>query len=110
MEILFGWFLLSVGVAILAGRYGRNGAGWFILALLISPLIAAVLVLALGPVPRSAAAESGGLTADFRKCPRCAEPIRAEAKVCRFCGHEFPGKVAAPTAARQLPREPDDRW
>lgn len=24
-----------------------------------------------------------------RKCPRCAELVKAEAKVCRFCSHEF---------------------
>jgi hypothetical protein len=24
-----------------------------------------------------------------KKCPRCAESVKAEAQVCRFCGHEF---------------------
>ena len=25
----------------------------------------------------------------FKKCPKCAEKVRAEASVCRFCGHDF---------------------
>ena len=27
----------------------------------------------------------------FKKCPDCAEMVRAEARVCRFCGYRFDG-------------------
>ena len=47
MLYLVGWVLLSVVVGFAANTRGRNGGGWFVLALLISPLIAGFLVLAL---------------------------------------------------------------
>jgi MFS family permease len=29
-----------------------------------------------------------------RKCPMCAELVKAEARVCRFCGHTFEDQAA----------------
>ena len=28
-------------------------------------------------------------TSDTKECPKCAELVKARAKICRFCGHEF---------------------
>ena len=44
--ILFSWVMLSIVVGVAADGRGRNPA-WFLLALMISPLLAALLLLAL---------------------------------------------------------------
>lgn len=45
MEIVLLWFGFAFIVAIAAGSRGRSGAGWFMLAVIISPLIALIVVL-----------------------------------------------------------------
>jgi rubredoxin len=41
-----------------------------------------------------------------KKCPKCAEIVKAEAVICRFCGYEFPSEtkdkeIQAETATRE---------
>jgi hypothetical protein len=47
MEWVFIYFALAVIVGVAANTRGRSGLGWFMLALIISPLISGLLVLAL---------------------------------------------------------------
>lgn len=35
------------------------------------------------------------MKADEKRCPRCAEPIKKAALVCKHCGHEFSAKDVA---------------
>lgn len=44
---------------------------------------------------RSASLESGGHQAPTGKlCPDCAEVVQAQARICRFCRHEFDSPLA----------------
>jgi hypothetical protein len=48
MHWFYLWFMLSIGVGIFAAcQRERDGFGWFVLSLLLSPLVAGVLVIAL---------------------------------------------------------------
>jgi len=50
--IIFFWFMFAIIVGIAANTRGRSGFGWFLLAVVISPLLAGLLVLALPDLRR----------------------------------------------------------
>lgn len=111
MEVLLFWGGLSVVVAVAANSRGRSPIGWFVLSVVISPLIAGLLVLALGG-PKSPAAtyydpDTKTLAvpnSDTKKCPECAEIVKADARICRFCRHEFnAGSSISPSPRGRLP-------
>lgn len=54
IEIIIVWLFLCLLVGIGAGRRGRTGFGWFVLAFIFSPLLMGLLLLALGPANGSA--------------------------------------------------------
>lgn len=43
------------------------------------------------------------MNADERKCPQCAELVKAEARICRFCGHSFENVVPSDTSGSLAP-------
>jgi len=59
VELVLIWLGLAVIVGVAANTRGRNGFGWFLLAVLISPLLAGLLVLALSR-PAAGAADHQG--------------------------------------------------
>lgn len=103
------WLILSIVVGVWASRKGRSGFGWFVLAILFSPLLAGLFLAAsknlanaratIGNATQVNVTIDGHATHDEREevpyledtkaCPRCAERVKKEALVCRFCGHEF---------------------
>jgi hypothetical protein len=42
------WVGLCIAVGLLAHRHKRWGFGWFVMSMIVSPLLGVVLVLALG--------------------------------------------------------------
>ena len=45
MEVLFIWALLAIGVAVFADSRGRSGFGFFLLSIVLSPLLGLIIVL-----------------------------------------------------------------
>lgn len=95
MEILFFWVALSVVAGVVAHSRGRIGFGYFILSLVLSPLVGLILVALLPAVAVVPQAGDGA----HRKCPMCAELVKLEALRCRHCGGDLaPGAPGSPTA------------
>jgi hypothetical protein len=93
------WIALCSVVGVAASTRGRDGGGWFVLALVISPLIAGLLVLALPAVikngkpayalsPSQVRIVRGQLTPLARICPHCESTISATAPICATCLRE----------------------
>lgn len=101
VETVFGfWFIGAIVVAIIAASRDRHAFGWFVLAVLISPLLAGILVLALGSPKRAAAARAATPTPETHvKCPECREFVLRDARKCKHCGTALiPVAEAAPAA------------
>ncbi len=80
---------------------GSYGCGSFILALLLCFILIGVLVfifmLIVPPAGtltvtyrrRKSSDSAESTPVDEKTCPRCAEQVKAAAKICRFCNHDF---------------------
>jgi hypothetical protein len=127
MGLLIFWLIMAGVVAIIANNKGRSAGSWFLYGFLIWPIALVHIIVTraeptisedrpFGGAPRSIGAS------DTRKCPFCAEIIKAEAIVCRYCNRDVapvtgpPRRMVSgplpdngpprPRATRSLPRDP----
>jgi hypothetical protein len=86
--LLLFWLLCGVAAGTIYERKGRSGGMGFVGGLLLGP-IGVVLAWAASPDPtgieRAKTSDSS-----LKKCPYCAEHVKREATVCRFCQRELP--------------------
>lgn len=83
------WLLFALVIGVWSRRKGGSFIAGFLFSLLLSPLIAG-LILAVRKPNREVIEERELANGRMKKCPHCAELIRAEAKKCRFCHEEVP--------------------
>jgi hypothetical protein len=100
MLLLIGWFLLSIAVAILASNRGRSGGAWFLVSILLSPLISVIFLL----VSKDLSKEDGQRVA----CPKCAEKILITANICPYCKTEVSKDVEFLQQVNELKVKPKE--
>lgn len=69
--------------------------------MLLSPLVGFIFA-ALAKPDAGKIAEASLATGATRKCPFCAELVKREAVVCRFCGRDLPPALAPAAEAEGL--------
>ena len=84
------WIICGLIAPIKAANKDRSVMGWLVLGLLFGPV--ALLLIAVASPDKAGAERRGLQNRTMRKCPGCAEVIKAEANKCRFCG-EAVGRV-----------------
>ncbi|QHG91422.1 zinc ribbon domain-containing protein [Sulfurimonas sp. CVO] len=82
--IYVSWLILAILVGVYAKGKGKSGFLYFILSVILSPLVGFLIAIISGDNEEELV-EQG----KKRKCSNCGELIRPEAKVCKFCNSEI---------------------
>ncbi len=91
--IIVVWIFFAFLVGVAASKYGKSGFLWFVISIIVSPLVASIALIVF-LLPSKDKATTGSIAAvDHpllnKQCPSCAEVIKLEALKCKHCGAEF---------------------
>ncbi len=91
--VVIFWVICGALSAIIASNKGNSGCAWFFIGFLLGPfgLIFSFAAKPKQDVIEQKAVETGGM----KKCPYCAELIKAEAIKCRYCAENLKDVKAA---------------
>lgn len=95
MECIVGavvWIICGAAGSVICENKGRSALEGFLLGLLLGPI--GLIICGVLPKDVTAIEHRALRSGAIRKCPYCAELVRLEARVCRYCGRDIPiGKL-----------------
>jgi MFS family permease len=91
-----GAIISGVICAFMASKKNRSEFGWLLVGFLIG-IFGLILLYILDPLPGATQTVRTISRVPEKKCPMCAETVKSEARLCRFCGHKFENFFAVTT-------------
>lgn len=102
MALLFLWFMCGVITGVVASNKGRSVGSWVLYGFALGPL--AVIHAMVTHSNDDRLEEDAIGTGVMRKCPYCAELVRADAILCRHCKSSLPQRETTRVSPAQLDR------
>lgn len=85
--MLFAWFIVW-------------GPLWFVVAVIVISVIWQVISVLSRQSVKAPPQSAGTIYELTRPCPRCAETVKAAARICRFCGLDLTARQIQPPPPR----------